>query len=154
VGREHSRINIDAEDLYEFCEIVLLALKDRLPVALKSTAVICAWMSVFRVVVHEMTSQKYIFYRTTSDGPSVDLDKLKYVDSSNIDNSTSEFPDMQAQTARIEYSGRVLDNDDCGDKWLHVNILKPAFGVSPCLPSEDDVYEITSSKMDVLVSIE
>jgi hypothetical protein len=87
--------------LYEFCEVVLLALMERLLLgdmnkpdknnsfysgriqgprtAPDSTVgvVINAWRSVFRFVVNEMTTQRYVFYRsgdsnrTSSTAPTV-----------------------------------------------------------------------------------
>lgn len=66
IGREHSRINITEEDMFEFCEVLLLAIKERLDKK-KTNLIIHAWMVVFKFVVHEMTTQKYLFQRSRSN---------------------------------------------------------------------------------------
>jgi hypothetical protein len=61
LGREHCRIGVSEQNLYDFSDLMVLSLRDCLITA--HAHIIPAWIAVFKYVVHHMTQEKYNFIR-------------------------------------------------------------------------------------------
>jgi hypothetical protein len=63
LGREHARIHVRNEHLYEFCDILLSAIIQSTGL-FAASELVTVWRRVFKFVVHYMTAEQYVFQRS------------------------------------------------------------------------------------------
>ena len=101
LGREHSRLGIDEELLYPFCDAIVTSIMEIIlenPVinSFQDTNNVQCWIALFRYVVHFMTVEKIKFVRTSSFAETQGSLSLSneniVVESSTFDNMTISMP--------------------------------------------------------------